>query len=190
MQSGERRTFVRENFSFEVKFTTMTKDEYEDLRKSNEVIFSPFEQGQSVDVNNRQIGNGSPEDASLINYLVQIDEKLDLILELLSKDRSVKGLSNQGIGQNISGSGMNLMVERPVESGRIIHSKFYLSKYPLVFMDIFGEVVHVTKEDKDHRTQYNLGIKFLDLSINDRERIISSVFQRQRGAIRKIKSEL
>jgi len=168
----------------------MTKDEYEDLKKSNEAIFPPFNQEQSVEVNNGEMNDGHPVSASLINHLVQMDEKLDQILDLLSKDKTVKGLYKQGVGLSISGSGMEIMVDRSLEHGRIIHAKFYLSKSPLVYMDIFGEVVHVTQMDKDGRTHYNLGIKFLDLSINDRERIISSVFQRQRGNIRKIKSGL
>lgn len=191
MQSKERRSFVRGNFSFNVKFKTMTKDEYEDLKKSNEAIFPPFNQEQDIEVNDREINDGHPVSASLINHLVQIDQKLDQILDLLSKDKTVNGMYNQGVGLNISGSGMKIMVDSSLEHGRVIHTKFYLSKSPLIYMDIFGEVVHVTQVDnKDGETHYNLGIKFLDLSINDRERIISSVFQRQRGNIRKIKSVL
>jgi hypothetical protein len=189
MQSEERRSFVRGNFSFNVKFKTMTKNEYEDLKKTNEAIFPTFKQEQGLDVKDREINAYHFANASLINHLVQIDEKLDLILDLLSNDKNVKGLYGQGVGLNISGSGMSIMANRPVEYGRVIHTKFYLSKFPLVYMDIFGEVVHVAQVDKDGRTQYKLGIKFLDLSINDRERIISSVFQRQRGDIRKIKNE-
>ena len=189
MQSEERRSFVRGNFSFNVKFKTMTKDEYEDLKKTNEAIFPTFKQEQGVGVKDKEINAGHLASASLINHLVQLDEKLDLILDLLSKDNTVKGLYRQGVGLNISGSGMNLMVNRSVEYGRVLHTKFYLSKFPLVYMDIFGEVVHVEPVDKDGRTHYKLGIKFLDLGINDRERIISSVFQRHRGDIRRIKNE-
>lgn len=189
MQSEERRSFVRGNFSFNVKFKTMTKDEYENLKKFNEAIFPPFKQEQGIDVNDREINAGHPVSVSLINHLVQMDEKLDLILDILSKDKTITGLYSQGVGLNISGSGMNITVNRSVEYGRVIHIKFYLSKFPLIYMDIFGEVVHVAQVDEDGRTHYKLGIKFLDLSINDRERIISSVFQRQRGDIRKIKTE-
>jgi hypothetical protein len=189
MQPEERRSFVRGNFSFNVKFKTMTKDEYDYLKKTNEVIFPTFKQEPGVDFKEKEINAGHLASASLINHLVQIDEKLDLILDLLSNDKNIKGFYSQGVGLNISGSGMNIMISRPVEYGQVIHTKFYLSKFPLVYMDVFGEVVHVTQVNKDGRTHYNLGLKFLDLSINDRERIVSSVFQRQRGDIRKIKSE-
>ena len=189
MHSEDRRSFVRGNFSFKVKFKIMTKDEYEDLKKTNEAIFPTFKQEQGVNLKDKEINASHLASASLINHLVQIDEKLDLILELLSNDKTVKELYRQGVGLNISGSGMNIMVNRPVDYGKVIHTKFYLSKFPLVYMDIFGEVVHWAQVDKDGRTHYKLGIKFLDLSINDRERIISSVFQKQRGHIRKLKNE-
>jgi c-di-GMP-binding flagellar brake protein YcgR len=84
---------------------------------------------------------------------------------------------------------MNIVVDSPLKTGQIIHTKFYLSKIPLVYMEIFGEVVHSTKVNECGKTQYSLGIKFLDLSVNDQERIIASIFQSQRKVLRKRKTE-
>jgi len=184
----ERRSYVRGNFSFKIKFKTMTSNEYEGLVRSDEAIPPYFQKETGIDITDKKNGVDTAVDPSLVNYLALIDEKLDLILELLAKDSKIDGLFNQGIGKNISGSGMNIMVDRPVESGQIIHSKFYLSKTPLVFLDIFGEVVRSTKVDECGQTMYSLGIKFLDISVNDQERIITSVFQRQRGVLRKRKN--
>ena len=184
----ERRSYVRGNFSFKIKFKKITLDEYEGLVMSNEAISPHFQIEPGIDIADKKIGADTAIDPSLVNYLALIDEKLDLILELLAKDNKIEGLFNQGIGMNISGSGMNIMVDRPVESGQIIHSKFYLSKTPLVFMDIFGEVVRSTTVNECDKTLYSLGVKFLDISVNDQERIIASVFQRQRGVLRKRKN--
>jgi len=184
----ERRSYVRGNFSFKIKFKTMTSDEYDGLVRSNEAIFPHFQIEPGIDIADKKIGADTAIDPLLVNYLALIDEKLDLILELLEKDNKIEGLFKQGLGMNISGSGMNIMVDKPVETGQIIHSKFYLSKIPLVFMDIFGEIVRSTKVDECGKTQYSLGIKFLDISVNDQERIIASVFQRQRGVLKKRKS--
>ncbi len=184
----ERRSYVRGNFSFKIKFKTMTSNEYEGLVRSDEAIPPYFQKETGIDITDKKNGVDTAVDPSLVNYLALIDEKLDLILELLAKDSKIEGLFNQGIGMNISGSGMNIMVDQPVESGQIIHSKFYLSKTPLVFLDIFGEVVRSTKVDECGQAMYSLGIKFLDISVNDQERIITSVFQRQRGVLRKRKN--
>jgi len=184
----ERRSYVRGNFSFKIKFKTMTSDEYEGLVMSDGAIPPYFQKEPGMDITDNNNGVNTAIDPSLVNYLVLIDEKLDLILENLAKDSKIEGLFNQGIGMNISGSGMNIMVDRPVETGQIIHSKFYLSKLPLVFIDIFGEVVRSVKVDECDKTVYSLGIKFLNISVNDQERIITSVFQRQRGVLRKRKN--
>ena len=188
MSHIEKRSYVRGNFSFKIKFKTMTLDEYEGLVGPNELTLHHFQKEHRIDIADQKTDADTAIDPSLVNYLVLIDEKLDLILELLAKDNKIEGLFNQGIGTNISGSGMNIMVDKPIEIGQIIHSKFYLSKIPLVFMDIFGEVVHSTKVDECDNTLYSHGIKFLNISTNDQERIIASVFQRQRGILRKRKS--
>lgn len=184
----ERRSYVRGDFYFKIKFKTMTPEEYKTLVSSDEAISPLFQKGSFTDASDTKMSADTVTDASLINFLVQMDEKLDLILELLTKDKRIEGMFGEGFGLNISGSGMNIMVDEPVEIGQIVHSKFTLSKMPLVFLDIFGEVVRAIKVVDSGQTLYSLGIKFLDLSVNDQERIIASVFQKQRGAIRKRKS--
>jgi hypothetical protein len=184
----ERRSYVRGNFSFKIKFRTMTPAEYEELDMSNDTIFPQFQLASGIDITNKKKDADTAIDPTLINCLTLINEKLDLILDLLDKDNNINGFHN-GLGTNISGSGMNIVVDSPLETGQIIHTKFYLSKIPLVYMEIFGEVVHSIKVKEGGKTQYSLGIKFLDLSVNDQERIIASVFQRQRKVLRKRKTE-
>ena len=105
MPHNERRSYVRGNFSFKIKFKKITLDEYEGLVKSNEAISPHYQIEPGIDIADKKIGADTAIDFSLVNYLVLIDEKLDLILELLEKDNKIEGLFKQGIGSNISGSG-------------------------------------------------------------------------------------
>ncbi|MGA7146013.1 MAG: PilZ domain-containing protein [Desulfobacterales bacterium] len=188
MPQVERRSYVRGNFSFKIKFKTMTSDEYEALLNSREPHFSHFQEEHGFTAVDKVENVDTSVDASLMNYMVKIDEKLDLILELLIKDNEPEDLFEQGIGVNISGSGMNIMVDEPVETGQIIHSKVYLSRMPIVFLDVFGEVVRSSEISECDKNVYSLGIRFLDLSVNDQEKIIAMVFKRQRGDLRKRKN--
>jgi len=189
MISKERRSYVRGDFSFKVRFRVMTPEEYETVKMSGNQIVSP-DRRLSVDSNNtNRAATQITPNAFMIDFLLQMDEKLDQILAILSKDGEAKGPLNQGIGVNISGSGMNIITEKPVEPGQIIHANFVLSRLPLVFIDLFGQVVRVAPVDEDGEGTYHLRIKFLDLDPDDRERIIACVFQRQREIIRKRKSE-
>ena len=188
--SKERRSYVRGDISFKVKFKIMSPEEYQDLKKSNREIFSHDTREKGIDI--ADTGNKDAHitpNTYLIDFLLYMDEKLDQILAFVSKDTAKKESINQGMGSNISGSGMNIITEKPLELGKIIHANFVLSRFPLVFIDVFGEIVQVTPVDEDGKTSYHLGTKFLDLNLNDRERIIACVFQRQREAIRKKKDE-
>ena len=188
MPQIERRSYVRGNFSFKIKFKTMTSEEYEATLNSFEPIYTRYSEKSGIAAAGKTDSPDTSIDASLMDYMARIDEKLNLILELLTIDEEAESLFEQGLGMNISGSGMNIMVDQPIETGQIIHSKIYLSKIPVVFLDVFGEVIRSSVVNECGKNLYSLGIKFLDLSVNDQEKIITTVFKRQRGILRKRKS--
>jgi len=181
----ERRSFVREDINFQVRFRKVPKEEYERVRKSSNPEGSLHKKKLIINVADTDNKNSSIIlDASLVDLLLQINEKLDRIMAMLSRDEVEQGGLAQGTGVNISGSGMNLVVYKLVESGQIIHTNFILSKFPLVDVDVFGKVVRVTPIVENGKTAYQLGIEFLDIDPDDREKIIAWVFQKQREAIR------
>ena len=187
MVLDERRSDVRGDVFFKLKFDVMTREKYESLKGSEAQFFLQENEARHFDNINTNIDTDIGFNAELIDFLLRIEEKLDRILNIISKDDHA--LLNQGIGVNISGSGMSIKIEKPVDPGQIIHANFILSRLPPVFIDAFGEVLRVTPVDEDGKTIYLLGIKFLDLKLNERESIISCVFQRHRKNIRKVKNE-
>ena len=190
MMLQERRSYVRGTFSFKVRFKLLTPEEYQDIKETSSQFGYQDEETITDLTDPDKATSEISLNACLIDFLLQMDEKLDQILIKLSKEEVGRGLlAKQGIGINISGSGMNVVVEEPVELGQIIQAHFVLSRIPLVFIDAFGEVLRVKSLDENGIVIYNLGIEFLDLKPNDRERIIACVFQRQRKSIRERKSE-
>jgi hypothetical protein len=193
MDAIERRSYVRGDLLFKVEYKIMTSEQFEALNSLDKAILPPSNKTGGADIADRGADRGADPgftaDASLIRYLTQMDDKLNQILELLGKEKSVPPPFCHGLGQNISGSGMQIVVDQPAEVGQIIHSKFFLSKLPLAFMDIFGEIIRVTPVEENGRTAYQIGIEFIDLNITDQEKIIASVFQMQRKAIRERKTE-
>jgi len=189
MPSEERRSYVRGDISFKVKFRVATPEEYEEVKGADDQFLSQDkETGIDIDDTGKRAREITPN-SYMIDFLLYIDEKLDQILDVLSKDEVDKEIYSQGVGVDISGAGMKIIADKPVEHGQIIHTNFVLSRFPLVFIDVFGEVGRVTQVDKDGKTTYLLGIKFLNLKSSDRESIIACVFQRQREIIRKMKGD-
>ena len=185
MKPKENRSFVRADLSFKVKFRVITKEEYEKIKETRDQILSSDNKGlifDGADTDNRF--NDITGNQCFMDFLFHMDEKLDRILTVLSKDEPDIVLFNQGVGVDIGGAGMKMMVDSPVEHGRIIQINLVLSTFPFIFIDVFGEVVRAEPVNEDSKNVYLLGIKFLDLDINEREKIISCVFQRQREEIR------
>ena len=188
ISSKDNRSYVRGDILFKVKFTLYTREAYENLERSKKQHFPLNESSQEPAFTEANDPSVSIPDGNLINFLIQMDEKLDQILLLLSKGEEKTRPYEQGVGVNISGSGMNMIVDKPIETGRIIHAKFFLTISPFLFMDVFGEVVRVIRSEEKDEESYQLGIEFLNLNESDRDRIITAVFQHQRQTIRKNKS--
>lgn len=124
---------------------------------------------------------------SVMDFLVQMDQKLDRILSLLSKDEDVPGDIEQGIGINISASGMKMIVDQAVAKGQIVRAHIILSQIPFIGIDAFGEIVRVSDVNEKDGGRYQIAIKFLNLNANDREKIIAHIFQIQRKTARETK---
>ena len=184
MLENKNRCFVRGDFTFKVNFKLMTPEEYNALKGLEGEGVASAMLSESLNMATVKKSMLGAVDASLVNFFFQIDEKLDQILKLLSQDQANQILPYQGVGLDISGSGMKIEIDRPVETGKIMHAKILLSKFPFVFIDVFGEILWVEPVEEGAQALYYLGIKFFDLSPDHRERIISSVFQREREAIR------
>jgi hypothetical protein len=192
MANEEKRSYVRENFSFKVKFRTMTREEYDSIKKNDYQLSSSnqlrhFSHMADADEGN----NGIVFDNRVIDFLLQMDDKLDQILALLSNEKEGSNINvREGLGMNISGSGMNILTDWFIDSNSIIQTNFVLSRYPIIFIDSYGEVVRVKAVNENGKRGYRLGVKFLDLDPRDRERIVACVFQWQRESRRRRKGEM
>ena len=191
MANEEKRSYVRENFSFKVNFRTVTREEYDSTKKKGYQISPSNHLRHFSSMNDAdESGHGIVFDKSVIDFLLQMDDKLDQILALLSNEEVDSHLNvREGLGNNISGSGMSILTDRVIESDSIVQISFVLSRYPIVFIDTFGKVVRVKAANEDGKKGYCLGVKFLDLDPRDRERIVACVFQWQRENIRRRKGE-
>jgi hypothetical protein len=184
MASKEGRTYVRGKFPFQVRFRIILAEEYEAVRRTGKRYQSSHKKmltidGVDADKNDRE----TSLDSGLVEFLLYMDEKVDHIIAMLSKHEA-RGVFYEGRGLDISGAGMKLEVDDRIQSGQIIHAHFILSRFPLVVIDVFGEVVRVVPIDREGKKRYQLGIRFADISESDREKVIAYVFRRQREAIR------
>ena len=177
MAQDDRRQDVREDFLVKVTFRILTDEAYVSLKGTGELGFK----------NAGMLGAASQLDPGTIDFLLQMDRKLDRILALLSQDKVQNGPFRDGTGVDISGSGMRLLTDASFHVGDRIEINFLPSNPPPVFGRIFGKISWKKREQKRGKTLFNAGIRFTDLSPGDREHIVACVFKKQREKIRKLK---
>lgn len=192
MISNERelRSDVRGDFSYTVEYEIITPEEFHSIREKSFRPLNPDMEKLKIGrarSDNDNMDAGFAIDDGMAEFFVRMDEKLDRILLMLSKNEAFSGCSGQGTGNNISASGMNICIDRPVKQGQIVHAKIVLSKLPFFFIDIYGEIIRVNALEGKDMPLCQVGIKFLNLGETGREKIIAYVFQQQRETIRKMK---
>jgi hypothetical protein len=194
--SRERREYVRAALWVNVDFSVVNEEEYEAVLRSeqqpgcrfiNQVALPSDESGQYE--------TDSTFRSNLIDFLIHVDDKLDRVLKLLSRASGPEGAASKddkgdgqlfvGRGSDISGNGMSIICDNTFEQGQILKTSFTISRFPVIRLVLFGQVVRVNSVQEDGKQRYQVVVKFIDMDEDDREKIIAYTFQVQREAIRK-----
>jgi hypothetical protein len=181
----EKREFVRASLTFDVKFRVVDREEYEMSQKQESQMAPREAESQFIDTcvdeNALEAAGISRE---LVKFLLHLNDKIDSILAIVSKDTGETIRFQKGTAVDIGGAGMKMAVDSPVSVGEFVHIQLVLSRRPLMHIDVYGQVVRVDAPSGGCGGFYYLGIKFSDLDVNTREKIIASIFKHQRQTLR------
>ncbi len=182
MQNNEKRQDVRVDISARAKVKMIDPKEME---RNHHPYSTPF---NLADFITRMEENQDPIIGYLVDSLGRMEEKLDQILNALEgtrqgEERTVK----QTI--DISGSGIRFVLPGPVEKGQLLDISLQIPGFPLGRLYAFGEVVHSRPHPGPEEGYYEVGVKFIKMTPEQREAIIAFAFQQQRGMIRRNKEK-
>jgi hypothetical protein len=173
----EKRTCVRADLATRVKVQPVSREEFE-LSKATRI--GNVSKGPNTD-------EGSLSD-SRIGYLFdrmnRIEDKLDRILQKLDPENSNEEMTCYGLAQNVSGAGINLILEEAFEEGQLVLITLSVPGFSIGFLQAYGEVVRVLPMHSNERESFETSIKFIIISEEEREKLISYAFRIQRQAIR------
>ena len=173
----EKRTCVRAELATRVKIQPVSREEFE---KSKSVQIGGVPAGTSP-------GEGGFPDGQLgflLDHLSRIEEKLDHVMRKLDPDTCSGETSTYGTAQNISGAGVNLILEEAFEAGQLVLISLSVPGFSIGFLQAYGEVVRVRSFMQNNRQVFETSIKFLAISEDEREKLISYAFCMQRQVIR------
>ncbi len=117
---------------------------------------------------------------TLVNFLVEMDNKLDAILARLQGEDLTRVFEYSLLTSNLSGGGMRFTCEYPLKPGDNIEVALQLSELPVQTVFVAGSV------DRAGAGAYQ--IEFAGIREQDRDEIIRFVVAEERRQIRQKKS--
>jgi hypothetical protein len=184
-RQDEKRDCVRAKLRADVHCAMI--DECEAIKEERDerpgrFVVKPIKRSGFVE--EEHYGAGGGFDPNLIDFLIQIEDKLDRVLKLLvSREKDDENVF-VGQGVDIGGGGMRMLCDTAVKPGQILKISFRIFRYPVVSLQVFGKVVRVNPVQEVGKQGYEVAVEFLNLHEDYKEWIITYVFQMQRESIR------
>ena len=93
-------------------------------------------------------------------------------------DQNIDDIFLESIANNLSGGGLNLMLEERIEKGKFVECKVFLDDIHKV--NFTGQVVTSERRDIESKFKYEVGITFVKISNGEREAVVRYIFEEQR----------
>lgn len=190
-KQSSARAHLRMDVMILLQHRRLTTKEYEEMEKTN---FDDDEEGLSIQSfslqpfiedkeKEEEIGNVEP---FIINALIDINLKLNLIFTMLSCSKGEPSIFTQKpVEVNLSEGGIGFIIKGKVKKGDILELKILLPVFPLVLIKAWGKVIRSTPMPKDG---CKVGVQYLNVKEEDRDKIVHYIFKKQRELLRSKKA--
>lgn len=120
-------------------------------------------------------------DPFIVNNLIDINLKLNLILTMLSSNREPSIFSQRPVEVNLSEGGIAFVTRETFEKGDFLQLTILLPVFPIALIRARGEVVRSTSLTGNNRV---VGIKFIDINEENQDKIVCYLFKKERERLR------
>ena len=182
----EKREFVRAPLDIDARVKPIDKEGL-DRKHHMRSAFSALPRAGGPSDDSERSGTQDAVISYLMEFMFQINAKLDIVIDLLGGEKSNQKTIEVLETVNISGSGVSLVVSGSVDVGLLLDISLFIPNFPLGVFNVQGEVIRVEPKRGDSSDLFEIGIKFLNMSDEERERLIAYTFRQQRRTIRDTK---
>ncbi len=183
----EKRTFVRALISTRAKIKLLSPHELEEIRTLRAAAY-PLQGHPSPPADGDDDAPAYLGD--LVEFLVQIDDKLDRVMDLLIHGKGGDAAPPEVLQTiDISGAGMFMVLSAPLDVGQLLQVTIRFPGFPLGLFKVLGEVVRIEPAAEERGAVYHTGVQFLEMTDAERDRLVAYTFMQQRRTIRESKKE-
>lgn len=190
--SSERRKYFRIEDSIMLKYRVVAVEAQESAQNDAELNRMRIETARAalfgIETDFQEMCEPlAREHPSIVDVLQILNRKINLLERVISSEMLHASpaasdlLNHEAQSVNLSGGGMSLRATDALpENARLIIDMVLLPSHDPI--RVFGQVVHCQPSEDE---QFEIGIEFVEVNSQDRERIIRHTLQRQAEQIRK-----
>ena len=190
--SSERRKYFRIEDSIMLKYRVVAVEAQESAQNDAELNRMRIETARAalfgIETDFQEMCEPlAREHPSIVDVLQILNRKINLLERVISSEMLHASpaasdlLNHEAQSVNLSGGGMSLRAADALpENARLIIDMVLLPSHDPI--RVFGQVVHCQPGEDE---QFEIGIEFVEVNSQDRERIIRHTLQRQAEQIRK-----
>ena len=183
------RAHLRMDVVIPMQYRKLSQQEFEELgqaffddshKESSVLSFSlqPFLEGEGREEDLNHI------DPFVLNALIDINIKLNLIISLFRSGREENILNHMPSEVNLSEGGIAFAAREEFLEGDIIALEMLLPIFPIAIIKALGKAVRVNKLPGGG---CNVGTQYVAIKDEDRDKIVHYLFKRQRARLREKK---
>lgn len=183
----EKRTFIRALISTRAKIKLLSPQELEEIRTLRTAAL-PLQNHPPLPAD----PDGDPPAymAEMVEFLIQIDDKLDRVMDLLIHGKGSDAAPPAVLQTvDISGAGMSMVLSAPLGVGQLLQIAIRFPGFPLGLFKVLGEVVRIEPASEKEDVVYHAGVRFLEMTDAERDRLVAYTFMQQRRTIRESKRQ-
>jgi hypothetical protein len=180
------RSHVRSDVTVLLQYSKVTSKEYEAVTgkahnldggdlTAQTFTLQPFMEETAKEEKTQHI------DPFIINNMIDINLKLNLVITMLSSNREPSILAQSPMEVNLSAGGIAFVTSEKFEKGDILELKILLPVFPIALIRIWGEVVRLTALSGNNR---EIGVKFIDIEEESQDKIVHYLFKKERERLR------
>ncbi len=150
----------------------------DDVPSLHSFSLAPFLEGKEKEEKEGTI------DPFIINALLDINVKLNLIISILAGENKTDILNRKPVEANLSEGGIGFTTSEKMEEGTLLEIKMVLPVFPIALIKVWGRVV---RTEPLSAGGYRTGIQYIQIREEDQNKIVHYLFKKQREDLRRQK---
>lgn len=180
---SENRQFVRIRTDIPLRYNVLNDEEYQNIREKQTVETGPSRRNVLNASYPFPFSRRDDIDSEIRDYLCLINSKIDYLIGLITMGPRRRTYNHTGIAVEISGNGLKIATEKPLDIPKYIDISLELNFFPYFIDNVFGVVKRIECEAEKPGT-YTLAVEFVDLDESIREELVQLTFEKQRQFLR------